>query len=90
MFLIKEEDGWQNLHRVLNFRMEKNVIVRFFFFFTKKFFYFNLKDFMFLIKCVKCIICKVIYNTTMHTTTHTVSQKWIIEELPLRKNAIVH
>ena len=50
----------------------------------------NVKDFIFFIyKSVKCIICKVTYNKYdnqyIHTTIHTVSQKWIIEELPLLK-----
>ena len=50
----------------------------------------NVKDFIFFInKSVKCIICKVTYNKYdnpyIHTTIHTVSQMWIIEELPLLK-----
>ena len=37
-------------------------------------------------KSVKCMICKTTYNTTytyIHTYINTVSQNWIIEELPL-------
>ena len=34
---------------------------------------------------VKCIICKVTYNT-YDKPNSAVSQKWIIEELPLLKS----
>ena len=38
----------------------------FIFLFNKMFLYFYFKSFCFKIKCVKCIICKVTYNTYIH------------------------